>query len=272
MRRQEPSPVLTILGSGTALPGRHSAAHHLKLPGASILLDCGPGTLHGLAEHRIDWAGLTHVAVSHYHNDHVGDLAAIPFAMKQLVAPARTAPLTLIGPGGFRGFLERLANAMGPHVLEPGFDVIVREVGPGRSYEEARADLTLQVQPTPHTEESMAYRLSGAWGSVGYTGDTGPSEAVAGFLAGCDVLVAECALADPPEIEGHLSPKLLAELAVDARPELLVLTHVYPVQTVAEAVARVADRYDGAVVGAWDGMRITIGPGGPTVDPTTKVV
>lgn len=274
MSDRRPPAVLTILGSGTALPGarRHSAAHHLQLETAGVLLDCGPGTLHGLAEHGVDWAGLTHVVVSHYHNDHVGDLAAIPFAMKQPAAPKRTTPLHLIGPRGFRDFLERLAAALGPHVLEPGFAVAVHEVDPETPYEDVVAGFEITCRKTPHTDESLAYRLSGPWGTLGYTGDTGPSEELAAFLFGCDVLVAECAFADPPATDRHLSPALVAELAAGADPCLLVLTHVYPDQTPSEAVERVAARYPGDVVAAEDGLRIALGADGPAVDPTSKPI
>lgn len=274
MSAGERAPVLTILGSGTALPDarRHSAAHHIDLHSASILLDCGPGTLHGLAAHGIDWGALTHVVVSHYHNDHVGDLAALPFAMKQVGAPERSVPLTLIGPVGFGRFLERLAAAMGRHVLDPGFPLHVFEVAPGAAFEDAAAGFRLEAEPTPHTEESLAYRASGAWGAMGYTGDTGPSDEVAEFLTGCDVLVAECTLTDPPTMDRHLSPTLLADLASVARPGLLVLTHVYPDQTPAEAAEQVRRRYDGPVLAASDGTRITLSSDGPVVDPTIDAV
>ena len=269
MSSGEPSPVLTVLGSGTALPdaGRRSSAYHLDLSAASLLLDCGPGTLHGLSEHGVDWERLTHVLISHYHNDHVGDLAALQFAMKQSRAPTRSRPLCLVGPRGFKAFLERLAAALGPHVLEPGFEVRVHELGPEDPHADPEAGLVIEAYPTPHTPESLAYRVSSAATTVGYTGDTGPSESVARFLSACQVLVAECAFADPPQWEGHLTPSLLAELARVARPDLLLLTHVYPGQSPDAAAAAVARGYDGPVLAARDGMKIVLGGEAPTVDP-----
>lgn len=266
--------VLTVLGSGTALPDarRHSASYHLSLRRAGILLDCGPGTLHGLSEHGVDWAGVTHVFVSHYHNDHVGDLAAIPFAMRQPQAPKRTVPLTLVGPPGFTGFVNGLAAALGPHVTDPELPVVVREVCPEEPYRDADAGFTVDAHPTLHTDESQAYRLSGPWGVVGYTGDTGPSTALAAFLRGCGVLIAECALTDPPTVDRHLSPRGVAQLAAVAEPDLLVVTHVYPDQTPSEAATRVSRLYHGAVIAARDGMRIELGPDGPLVDPTAAPV
>jgi ribonuclease BN (tRNA processing enzyme) len=260
--------VLTVLGAGTCVPDRtrRSAAYHLDLGPTQVLIDCGPGTLHGLDAHGVPWAELTHVAVTHYHVDHVGDLSALLFALEHGTRPPRTAPLTLIGPVGFAGFLRKLADALGEHVLSPSFGVSVLEIAAGRPFEDPDAGFTLRSCATPHTAESQALRLSGAWGAVGYTGDTGPSGEVAAFLGGCRVLVAECSLEDPPSMDRHLSPSLLADLAELASPELLVVTHVYPPLTPEDAVGRVRARYDGAVVAAADGMRVRLGPEGAAVD------
>jgi ribonuclease BN (tRNA processing enzyme) len=255
-----PAPHLTVLGSGTLLPDaqRSSASHLVQAPGVRLLLDCGTGTLHGLARHGVPWRTLTHVAISHFHNDHVGDLSALLFALKHGVEPPRTDPLMLMGPPGFRDFLGGLAAVLGEHVTDPGFPLDVREVVPGEALEHD-GPFRLAAHGTPHTDESVAYRWEGEGGVVGYTGDTGPSEELAGFLAGADVLVCECALTDPPKMDGHLSPTGVAELARIARPRTLVLTHVFPPLTPAGAVEQVrAAGYPGEVVAAHDGLRLPI--------------
>ncbi|MEX2467663.1 MAG: ribonuclease Z, partial [Gemmatimonadota bacterium] len=200
---------VTVLGSGTLLPdtARHSAAHHVVGSGTSVLLDCGSGTLHGFDRSGIDWASLTHVAITHYHADHVGDLAPLLFALRNGLRPRRTEPLDVIGPPGFRGFMERLAAAMGSYVLNPGFPLDVVEVAPDVPYEDPVRGLRIEACPTPHTDESVAYRVGLNDEVVGYTGDTGPSEAVASFLEGCGLLLSECAWSDPCEGSGHLSPE-----------------------------------------------------------------
>jgi ribonuclease BN (tRNA processing enzyme) len=262
--------ILTVLGSGTCVPNhaRHSPAFHLDVGTSRLLLDCGPGTLHGFDAHRVRWAELTHVAVTHFHTDHVGDLPAVLFALKNAAQPRRTAPLTLIGPLGLGSFLRGLAGVFGDHVVSSGFELPVVEVVPGVAYADPRGDFVLEACATPHTDESVAYRVSGAWGTVGYTGDTGPSDEVASFLRGCDVLVGECALGDPPPMDRHLSPVLLAELAAVADPDLLVVTHVYPPLSPDEAVRLVRERFQGATVAGRDGMAVRIGPQGPpAIDP-----
>lgn len=261
---------LTVLGSGTFLPDadRSSAAWHLRTSSASVLVDCGPGTLHGLDRWGVDWRGLTHLLISHYHTDHVGDVAALMFALKNAVGADRTEPLRMVGPPGFRRFLEGLASALGSHVLDPRFPAEVVEVEPGRGWHDPEADLRVEACRTPHTDESLAYRVGAEGSWVGYTGDTGPSAEVAGFLAGCDLVLAECAWTDEDPKDGHLTPARVAGLAEVARPGVLLLTHVYPPVAPEEAAEAVRRRWGGRVVAAVDGMRARRQPGGWSVDPS----
>lgn len=220
---------LTVLGSGTLLPDadRHSAAHLLEWGGARLLLDCGAGSLHGFARHRVAWQRITHVALSHFHTDHVGDLAPLLFALRHAVRPPREEPLTLLGPPGLDDFVRALAGAHGDWVMSPGFEVRTVELT-GERWEDPGGEVALAFHPTPHTDASLAFRIATSDGDAGYTGDTGPSDEVAAFFAGVDVLVAECSLPDPPELDTHLTPSGVAEMARSADPGLLVLTHVYP--------------------------------------------
>ena len=43
-----------------------------------------------------------------------------------------------------------------------------------------------------------------------------------------ELLIAECSVPDHAPVENHLSPTGVAELAADAQPRTLVLTHIYP--------------------------------------------
>ena len=265
---------VAVIGSGTLLPNdaRHSAAHHVSTGAASVLFDCGSGTLHGLARWHVDWTALTHIAITHYHADHVGDLAALMFALRNRLKGVRTEELTLMGPPGFRGFIERLAAAMGPYLLDPGFPFQIVEVEPGLPYDAGTHGFRVESCSTPHTAESIAYRFSTAAGVVGYTGDTGPSHEVAAFLGGCGLLISECAWADPCEDGGHLSPARVATMLAAARPGLVALTHVYPPLRPEDAADQVRARYAGRVVAAADGMAFGPGPDGWAVDPAPPAV
>lgn len=237
-----------------------------------MLLDCGSGTLHALPRYDIEWKRLTHVCLTHFHIDHVGDLPGLLTALRLGVKPPRTEPLTLVGPPGLDAFLRRLGAALGPKILEPGFPVHIRELAGGGSLDGEGGAFRLSAHPTPHTPESLAYRWEAAGRVVAYTGDTGPSESVAHFLGGADVLVAECTEPDPPTMASHLSPERLARLAEVARPELLVVTHVFPPQEPDDVVRQVAQAgYEGRVVAGYDGLRIPLAASGP-VDPIRRPV
>jgi ribonuclease BN (tRNA processing enzyme) len=252
-----PHTTLTILGSGTLFPDhrRHAAAHYIDSGCAKVLFDCGAGTLHGLSQHAVDWEGITHVAITHYHTDHVGELSALLFALKYGIL--REEPLTLIGPPGFTVFIERLGVALGTHITDPGFELRIAELGPDETYLDPERDVQIRSFPTPHNEESVAYRYEGRGSSIGYTGDTGPSERVAAFLLSCRVLIAECTLTDPTDMTLHLSPTSLAQMAQRVQPELLVVTHVSPPADPNEAVARITEcGFDGQIVAGIDGLHI----------------
>jgi len=189
----------------------------------------------------------------------MGDLAHLLFALKWASPEPRSHPLDVIGPPGLQDRIGHLAAAHGPFFHEQSFPLRYTEQPRNGSWP-ARDDVTLSFHPTPHTEESVAIRVSGADWTLGYTGDTGPDDDVADFLAGCDILICECGYGDPPPAPHHLSPKGVAALARSAKPGLLVLTHVYPPLRPQDAPGEVARAgYEGRVVAGEDGLALSLG-------------
>ena len=250
---------LTVVGSGTAAPTaeRVCSGYWLEAGDHRLLLDCGAGVVHGMARLGLRWAELDHLLVTHFHNDHTGDVPMLLFALKHGVRPAREKPLTVWAPHGIGERLRAMEAAFGDHVADPGFPLLIREVGPAETF--AMAGLTVRACATPHTDHSLAYRLQGRDGALGYTGDTGPSETVAAFMEGVDVLVAECSLPDDLAIPTHLSPSSLAAMADRAHPHRLVVTHVYPQLDTLDAVARVREAgWSGETIRARDGLTLEL--------------
>jgi ribonuclease BN (tRNA processing enzyme) len=246
---------LVTVGTGTVVPdpSRASACHWLQHDDTRIMLDCGAGALQGLARHGLDWAALDHLIISHFHADHIGEVPSLIFALRHALARPRTAPLGIWGPAGTRRLFRDWAGALGGWLVEPGFAVTIRELSPGEP--QSLGGLSVDCAPTPHTEESLALRVTSRGSVVGYTGDTGPSDSLPGFFAGVDTLVAECSLPDELALDLHLTPSSLARLASGAAVPRLVVTHVYPQlqrQDVASLVR--AAGYDGEIIIAEDGM------------------
>lgn len=258
---------VTILGSGTLLPDddHRSAAHLVEDGGRRLLLDCGPGTVHGFARHGVRWRELDLVAVSHFHTDHVGDLPGLLWALRH-GAGGREAPLTLVGPPGMRAFLEALASAFGPHVLDPSFPLEVVEISRRGEWILPDGSGRLRAHPVPHTDEAVAWRWSGNEAEVGYTGDTGEDPALGPFFRGVQVLIAECALPDGKEPEAHLTPGSVARLAREVAPEVLVLTHLYPDVPADDLPDLLSSSgYTGEIVVGRDGLLVEGRPGAWTI-------
>jgi ribonuclease BN (tRNA processing enzyme) len=251
---------LVVLGSGTVAPTaeRTAPAHWVETGPVKLLLDCGAGTMLRAAEFEVPWATVTHLAITHFHPDHWGELAPYLFALRWGVEPPRSAPLTLLGPPGMRLRLDRLAGAFGDWVAEPEFPLEVVEIAPGDAVELA-AGVTLEACDTPHTPESVAYAVRTGDAHLVYTGDTGPSDALAQWAAGCDLLLAECSLPDERAVELHLTPTQAGALARAAGARRLVLTHFYPVFGATDPAEVAARQFDGEIVAAQDGDRFVIG-------------
>lgn len=252
-----------MVGSGTVAPSatRTAAACWLTAGDARLLLDCGAGTLHRLAEFRIPWPTVTHVAISHFHPDHWGELPMFLFAQKYGTLPPRQDALVVIGPRGLENRLTVLAAALGDWVLSPGYPLRVQEITPEAPIALA-SGVTLECHPTPHTAESLAYGVRAGGARVVYTGDTGESDELARWASGCDLLLAECSLPDDQAMDIHLTPSRAAALARTAQARRLVLTHFYPQVEGSDPAAVARRTFAGEVVAARDGDRFSIGNGG----------
>jgi len=195
-----------------------------------LVLDLGPGTLQELRRHT-DFRTLDAVIVSHMHVDHVLDLLALRHALAYNPLPAPAPVPVWLPPGG----AKHLAQATAPFDAcdERGrfaATVKVAEFDPTRPL--TIGDVVVTFAPAVHYIPAWAIRVQPSAGpGLGYTGDTGPAAALAGFFAGVRVLVAEATLLEPgvrPSDErGSLTATEAGELAVAAGAEILVLTHMW---------------------------------------------
>lgn len=245
---------LTVVGSGSAAPypDRVSPGHLVETDGLRLLFDCGSGVVHRMSALGLSWSGLTHVVLTHFHYDHIGDLPTLLVALRWGQLPARTAPLTLIGPVGTAAWWDRLIEAHGSQLADVGFPLEIVELAAG-STRPLTDRVTLGCIAVPHTPESMAYSIRAGGARVVYTGDTGPSQALAEWAFGCDLLLTECSLPASMTIPSHLSPQQAGALAAVARPGRLVLTHFYPPVLTEDIAAHVAASFDGPLTLATDG-------------------
>ncbi|MCU0726004.1 MAG: MBL fold metallo-hydrolase [Planctomycetes bacterium] len=250
---------LTILGSGTGVPSprRGSPGALVRASGGTILVDCGPGSLRVAAAAGVDPASIDGVLLTHFHPDHVLDLPALLFALRNPAFAGR-GPLTVAGPEGTVKLIDHWFSAAYGAWLRPvGFDLTVLEFSPG---EHVLAGVRATAFPVKHAPESLAYRVREADGEavLAISGDTGLCAGIVEAGRDADLLLLECAFPDPAPWDGHLTPRTAAEVAALSAPRRLVLTHFYPEVEREPIEAVVAERYAGPVERAEDGATYRI--------------
>jgi ribonuclease BN (tRNA processing enzyme) len=250
---------LITLGTGTVAlsPTRVCAGHLVHAGALYILMDCGSGICHRLAEQGLPWGDITHVAFTHFHTDHIADYATLVQAWRHGQLPKRVAPLTVIGPTGTTDLLARIATMHGDWVVDPGFPVTVVELAPGASHDLGDG-VVVSVAKVPHTAESVALSVTRGGRRVVYTGDMRYDPMFAEWARGADLLLCECSLPEEMAVESHLTPAQCGALAAAALPRHLVLTHFYPPVERTDIRAIIAAHYAGPISLAEDGTTFEI--------------
>ena len=250
---------VTTIGTGTAAPSaaRVCSAQLVEAGETRLLLDCGSGSVHRMAQLGLDWMGITHLALTHFHADHTTDIATLFFAWRYGAIPWRQVPIIVYGPAGTADAVARIDAAFGGSFGTLGYGIDVRELAEGDPVM-LEGGVQLVSRKVPHTAESVAYSIQAGGRRVVYTGDTGRDPALGEWAAGCDLLLTECSLPDSMKMATHLTPEDCGELAALADTRSLVLTHFYPPVETVDIRAIVAERYAGPVVLASDGWSTVI--------------
>ncbi|MDH7639289.1 MBL fold metallo-hydrolase [Sphingomonas oryzagri] len=259
---------VTLLGTSGGPPphvDRSQPANLLTVDGRSYLIDAGENCGQQLMRAGTPPSKVDATLLTHLHWDHT---LGLDYLMASGWMLGRTAPMPIWGPPGTADFVADVlrSDRIGEDIFRPQ--------APGRPplaslYPVHEADVTApqtlfddgavrvsavanthfaQIHSPPHDyglDKSYAYRFDTAYGSVVFTGDTGPSDPVTRFAEGADMLVAE--IVDLDSIKAsmqaagssgsalevlmqhmetqHLSADALGQMAQEARVKTLVVTH-----------------------------------------------
>lgn len=294
---------LVLLGTAGGPPAhstRSQPANMLQIGARTYLIDSGQNAAQqalraGVPAQRIDALFITHL-----HWDHTLGLGYLMATGWML---GRSAPMLIYGPPGIADYVGREVKA-----VQFGEDIFraqspdrpplaslyaAREVDISEPREIFRDDQVrvtavanshfAQVHGGEHAygpDKSYSYRFDSTKGSVVFTGDTGPSEAVNKLAEGADILVAE--IVDVDSIlaamkalnpngrfdmlathmkQQHLAPEEVGKMAAAAGVKKLVLSHYVMGQNVdpASFVPKIRPFFSGEIVVGQDLMVIALG-------------
>jgi ribonuclease BN (tRNA processing enzyme) len=263
--------LLTIVGCSGSLPGPESPASSYLVQAPyegrlfSLVVDLGPGAFGALYRY-LDPQQVDAYALSHLHPDHCLDLCACYVATRYSpTAPWPRRPV--YGPGGAAARIARAYDV-------PARAGAVMEGGPGfadtfdfRDWQPRQqiGPFTVSTVAVDHPVEAYALRIVENipdGGSLVYSGDTGPCDALVEIARGADLLLVESAFMDGADTPAglHLNGRQAATIGQQAGVASIVLTHIPPWHDVDQVLGEAQPHFDGPVALAAAGASWTIGP------------
>lgn len=214
---------VTFIGSGDAFGsgGRLQTCILVDAPRIRFTLDFGATSLVGLERQGIELNSIDALLLTHLHGDHCG---GVPFFLiASHLSAKRENPLTILGPSDTEAHLKRIQGALfpGSQAIDYRFPLEYREIRPGSAAE--LGGLTVSAVAARHAPDAnpQALRVQIGDKAIAYTGDGEFTEDLAQFVAGVDLLIAECYAFDKP-IRAHCNYTDISRF--DAKR--IVLTHM----------------------------------------------
>ncbi len=197
---------LGTAGGPVGTPERSEPANMLEAGDRTVLVDTGDGTAQQLTRIGVPLGRISAIFISHHHMDHTAGLAAVIGLRWMNDFPGT---LTIYGPPGTREMVDGVLQTMMPQsrigpgggfpLKPPAGTVTVVEIKGGDTV--TLGDLTVRTVENSHFSypgskaplagQSLSLRFDWGGRSIGYTGDTGPSDAADVLFQASDMLVSE---------------------------------------------------------------------------------
>ena len=264
---------ITLLGTGvpTPNPKRHGPAQLILAGDIKILIDCGSGTVNQLVNVGVMPPQINHVLITHHHSDHYIDLDH--FVITRWIMGA-DQPLHIYGPIRQKKMVQDMlatheydlkirVEHQGTNRSLP--EVVVHEIGEGEFLDVDGLKAAAFLVEHPPVDPAFGFRLDTKSRSIVVSGDTRPCENVIKNAHNVDLLVHECMhSAKAPFVQGggwksaehridamaryHTFPDKLGLVARDARPKMLLTTHMVPFSEPWELREIIGREFSGPIV------------------------
>jgi ribonuclease BN (tRNA processing enzyme) len=191
----------------TPTVGRAQSSNLLVVNGAQYVIDAGDGVTRRLTKLGTNFRNIDNIFITHPHSDHTGGLGAL---LGIVYDSNRTSMVNIYGPPGtvasVKGLLEflevnsEIRISDGTKIVPASKLFSGHDTGAGTIFQDANVKVTAVENSHFHFQpgspgygkyKSYAYRFDTPDRSVVFTGDTGPSDAIAALAKGADLLVSE---------------------------------------------------------------------------------
>jgi ribonuclease BN (tRNA processing enzyme) len=282
----------------TADLSRAQSSNVLITNGIAYVIDAGDGVSRRLIRLGVNFRDIANIFITHPHSDHTAGLGALMMWLYDRGNPSRV--VGIYGPPGTAASAQALLQFVNINAeirISDGTKSIPatklfssKDVDEGLVFQDANVKVTAventhfhfpPASPGYGKYRSYAYRFDAADRSVVFTGDTGPSDAIAGLAKGADLLISE--VTNPVDeftaeqikaglwqrmtseeqknsirhhVEEHLLPEDLGKMASRANVKTVVMTHVQPSPNndYSRYIEEVKKHYSGQVLVAKDLM------------------
>jgi ribonuclease Z len=238
---------ITLLGTGSPIPSADRAGPStlVRTGDATLLVDCGRGTVMRLAAAGVLPVGLSAVLLTHLHSDHISDLNDV--ITTHWVMTTEATPLAIYGPPGTQRVVDAIREMLAldeqyrhDHHDDLQYDPLleVREMEPGNTF--VVNSTSVSVHHTDHrpVQPTVGYRIEHGGAVAAIAGDTVPCPEVDAMCAGADLYVQTVIRDDLVRLipvarlqdilDYHSSVEQAAQTASRAGVKTLVLTHYVP--------------------------------------------
>jgi ribonuclease BN (tRNA processing enzyme) len=235
---------LVLLGTAAGpVPGRRRkmTSHMMLSNGAAYVLDCGLGVTDRYAQTGVLFSALKSIFITHHHADHnieYGPLLIVGWiqGMGLDVRAYGPPPLKQMTDDFVRAYKTTVDFWAEDLKMKPLTAVEAHEVAAaGPVMQDDNVKVTAAIVQHPPVTPALAYRFDFTDRAIAFSGDTAPSEAVAGLAKEADVLVHETMYV--PALEKYIREQIAKGRPVKFEP---FMAHMHADHTPVEDVGRIA--------------------------------
>ncbi len=248
---------LTVLGSGCIIPQseRLPSAYLLESERNRILVDLGPGIFRSLSTYLQNPFSLSHIFLTHLHQDHFSDFWPFLFA----IVWARdyyevNEEINVLVHENFKNIFEELRQSNMPW-LNKVRNINFNYVTGGDEIQ--FPSFSVRCSDIQHTPESLAYTVNMDKKQILFTGDTSYNDTLVNLFKGVDLAITECSFGNENRVEKHLYPEAVKEIIEQSGVSKIVLSHFYPGTDSVKSFKNLLKSYKN-VIAAHDGMVIKL--------------